>query len=487
MDFAQAAQNSAKWTTTENGAVALNTTGRKLLDFFSTVGALRNADSTRIERLFADAYAEDPLFAIKIAFYSRDVRGGLGERETFRTLLKYMAKYHPEAIVNNIKYIGDFGRWDDLYSLIGTPMEDKMWEVMKDQFNADLANLHNNEPISLLAKWIKTPDASSSKTRELGILTAEKLGYPVYNFKRILRAMRKKIKIVEALMSTNQWGEIEYPAVPSRAMMIYRNAFAKHDRDRYAEFTSKALTGDVKINSGVLYPYDIMHKVIHGQYDNTLEAQWRQLPNYVEEGTNALVIADTSGSMSWSDNGRPIDSALGLAIYFAERNKGAYHNMWMSFSSESKIHLLKGETLAQKYASIDKDDWEGNTNLHRAFEHVLKIAIDNHVPQEEMPKALIVISDMEIDACGDRDWSFYDQMEAEFAENGYQIPNVIFWNVESRHDIFHADATRRGVQLVSGQSASTFKNIMNCIDMTPVEAMHKVIDCDRYSCLTLAQ
>lgn len=488
MNFAQAARTTGTMTHTENGAVALNTTGDKCLDFFSTIGALRKADDLRVQRLFADAYNEAPLLATKIAFYGRDVRGGLGERKVFRTLLTYMAEYHPEALRPNLDLIGVYGRYDDMYSLIGTPLEDEMWAAMKKQFEEDLENLHADKAVSLLAKWIKTADASSEKTRKLGILTAQKLGYPVYNFKRMVRALRRKIGVIESLMSAGRWDEIEYSAVPSRAMMIYRNAFERHDEYRYKEFIDKAVNGDVKINSSTLYPYDLIEKIatlgwanIKAKEDKTVEAQWRQLPDYVEKGTNALVMADTSGSMS----GRPLNTAIGLAIYFAERNKGEYHNMWMSFSRRPRIHLLKGETLAQKISSIDVNDWQQNTDLCAAFQLVLDIAINNHVPQEEMPKSLIVISDMEIDACSSGSWTFYDAMAANYREYGYEIPNIVFWNVNSRHDVFHADHTRKGVQLVSGQSTTVFKQLMSCIGMTPTEAMVKTINSERYEAITI--
>lgn len=484
MNFAEAAKKKENFTRTENGAVAIKSTGDACLDLFGTVGSLRNADDGRIFRLFADAYSENPVMATKIVFYARDIREGLGERETFRKLIRYMAEYHPETIRPNLDLIGVYGRYDDLYCLIGTPVETDMWETMKKQFEEDLKNLHEGNAISLLAKWIKTADASSKETSRLGILTAQKLGYPVYNFKRIVRSMRKHIGVVESHMSAGKWDEIKYSEVPSRAMMIYRNAFKRHDEKRYTDFINKAATGDAKINSSTLYPYDLIEKIFswHSiKEDKTVEAQWRQLPNYVEEGTNAIVIADTSGSMS----GRPMNTALGLAIYFAERNKGTYHNMWMSFSSNPHIHVLKGETLAQKIKSIDMEDWEGSTNLKAAFDLVLEIAEENNVLPEEMPKSLVVISDMEIDSCGNREWTFYDKMKHKFEKHGYQIPNIIFWNANSRHDVFHADKSRKGVQLCSGQSTTVFKQLMGCIGYTPVEMMEKVIGSDRYYPVTV--
>ena len=501
MNFAEAIKNETKWTRTENGAVALNTTGTACLDLFGTIGALRKADEDRITSLFEEAYKENPLLATKILFYARDIRGdkettGLGERRVFRIILKYAALHHPECIRPNLDLIGIYGRYDDLYELIGTPLEDDMWVAMKKQFEEDKINLEKGNVISLLAKWIKTADASSEKTKQLGIKTALKLGYSVFEFKRIVRAMRKHIGIVEGLMSTNQWNKIKYSEVPSRAMMIYRNAFKKHDEERFTQFAQKAVIGEEKINSATLYPYDIIEKYSSEGYwsrnyydgsrlskteENILQAQWDALPNYVEAGTNAIVIADTSGSMC----GRPMDTAVGLAIYFAQRNTGVYHNLWMNFSSSPSYQTIKGKTLKQILSNINYNNWSGSTNCAAAFELILNVAIKNHVPVNEMPKSLIIISDMEFDWCGGQNWTFYEEMRARFAQYGYEIPTIVFWNVDSRNDVFHADAKRKGVILCSGQSAGTFKNLIGSIGMTPIEFMNKCILSTRYEPVTV--
>jgi len=482
MNLAEAMKEENKFTRTENGAVALNTTSDARLDFFSTVGALRGADDTRIQRLYADAVNQDALFATKILFYARDIRNGLGERQTFRTILKYAATYHPETIRPNLDLIGVFGRYDDLYTLIGTPLEDDMWAAMKKQFEEDKDNMVEGNAISLLAKWIKTADSKNEETRKRGIMTALKLGYSVYNFKRLVRAMRKKIKVTESLMSQEKWDKITYSEVPSRAMMIYRKAFMRHDGERFNEFINNAVRGEVKINASTLYPYDIVEKALYGrEKSNVLEAQWRALPDYVENGSNVLIMADTSGSMC----GRPLATAVGLAIYFAERNTGAYHNLFMTFSSNPETVVLKGETLAQKVDNARNADWGGSTNLKAAFDKVLKIAEENHIDPADMPKAICVISDMEINICGNREWTFYDMMASKFEKHGYQIPNVIFWNVNSRHDIFHADKDRKGVQLASGQSVTVFKQVLQNLGYNPVEAMENTINSERYDCITV--
>ena len=412
MDFANAMKEESKFTRTENGAVALNTTSDARLDLFGTIGALREADENRITTLFSEAFAQDELFATKIAFYARDIRCGLGERKTFRTIIRYMAEHHPEALRPNLDLIGVFGRYDDLYELIGTPLEDDMWKTMKNQFEEDLKNLNEGKAISLLAKWIKTADASSRETRKLGILTAQKLGYPVYNFKRIVRRMRKQIGVVESLMSAGKWNEIKYPEVPSRAMMIYRRAFAKHDPDGFNDFINKADKGEVKINASTLYPYDIVEKILYGRENNkVLEAQWKALPNYIEQGTNALIMADVSGSMT----GRPMATSIGLAIYFAERNVGAYHNLFMTFSSNPETVVLKGETLSQKINNAKRADWGNSTDLKAAFEKVLDIAEKNNISNKNETKTNDVIEQVpEVDDEYNNLVNFVDYKADEF-------------------------------------------------------------------------
>lgn len=482
-------------TRTENGALAFQSTSDSCLDLFATIGSLREAEDKRIEKLFEKAYHQNPLLATKILFYGRDIREGLGERKTFRKLLVYLADKHPEALINNLDLIGVYGRYDDLYCLIGTRMEAAMWRVMKEQFEEDLENLRNGNAVSMLAKWIKTADASAEATRALGILTAEKLGYSVYEFKRLVREMRKKIRIVESFMSRGKWSEINYAEVPGRAMMIYRKAFLDHDQDRFTQYISNVSKGSAKIHSATLFPYDIVEKIMYGEDGyryhkrssndesiRVLEAQWNNLPDYVTPGTNAIVIADVSGSMT----GRPMASSIGLALYFAERNTGDFHNLFMTFSDKSEIVTVKGNTLEEKIYHAGRESWGGSTNLRSAFERILKIAVENAVPADEMPKSIIVVSDMEINYCSDHDWTFYDIIKHRYKSYGYELPNIIFWNVNSRNDVFHADRDRKGVQLCSGQSVTTFKTLIGNIGKTPEQMMQDTVNTARYEQITIS-
>lgn len=492
MNFAEAMRNAENDTYTENGMLARKSTTNACLDFFSTIGALRlgsgkhtTIQSNRAERYFAEAFKENPLLATKTVFYARDVREGLGEREIVRTLFQYMAKMHPETIKENLDLVGVFGRYDDLYSFIGTPLEDEMWTAMKKQFEEDKANLEAGNAISLLAKWIKTPDASSKNTRKLGILTAQKLGYSVYDFKRLLRKMRKEIDIVEAHMSAGEWDKIKYSAVPSRAMTVYRKAFYKHDADGFGEYINKAVRGEEKINSATLFPYDIVEKVWNGEDSDVLEAQWRQMPNFVEEGKNIVVMADVSGSMSWHSM-RPLSSSVGLALYFAEHNTGAYHNMFMTFESNPRFVNVKGETLKQKISNISDAPWGGSTNVEKAFDLILSTALKNKVSADEMPEALVIITDMEFDDYHIGNTYFMDGMRKKFEQAGYKLPHIVFWNVASRNETVHALADESNVTLFSGQATSTFKSLIKTLGMTPYEAMLEVLNSERYAMISVA-
>ena len=509
--FAETLKENSRHKFTENGERAFSTTKSKLVDLFGTIGALRTRNEASIIEAFKQAYAENPLLATKMLFYARDIREGCGERRTFRIILKWLAEYHPEAVRPNLDLIGVYGRYDDLYSLIDTPVEKEMWTVMKKQLLEDIENYKQGNAISLLAKWIKTPDASSKTTRALGIKTAIELGYSVYDFKRILRKLRKHLKVVETYMSAGQWDKITYPTVPSRAMMLYRKAFFRQDEERYKAYIEDLKAGKTEVKSATLYPYDIIEKLWDeidwwGHSTETaetketvdlLEAQWKALPDYVGEEMNAIVMADTSGSMA----GRPMMSSIGLGIYFAERNKGAYHNLFMTFAEEPAIVSLRDEMdLCSKIKTVKNTKWGMNTDMEAAFDKILNVAIDNHIPQNEMVKALIVISDMEFDEAIDtRDWetrmsgkeandnwSFYDRMAEKYARAGYTIPNVIFWNVNARNDTFHTDADKAGVQLVSGQSTTTFKHLMKALNTTPYELMIEVLELERYAPIQVA-
>jgi hypothetical protein len=491
-NFVNALKKESNYTLTENGAVALKSTNSALVDLFGQIGAMRKRTDADIESAFSKAFAEDRLLATKMAFYARNIRGGLGERRTARIIFRFLAKLYPDIMKKNMHLIPFFGRYDDLYEFIGTPIEEDMWQLIREQWDLDIDGMKNNKPISLLAKWLKSVNTSSDESNRLGKLTAKNLGLSEKEYRKTLAELRRYLDVAEVKMSHNQWNEINYEGVPSRAMAIYRNAFRRHDEDRFNAYIESVSKGEAKINSSTLFPYDILEKMGLGtwggsyltvdNYDKVLEEQWKALPNYIEGENNVLVMADTSGSM----RGRPMATSVGLAIYFAERNKGVFKDVFMTFSSRPSFVQLKGNTLYEKIKCIPSII--ANTDLEAAFRLILNTAINNNLTAEDMPKSLIVISDMEFDDAtyyNTNHETFYESMVKMYRQHGYEMPNIIFWNVDSRHDNFQVASEYRGVQLASGQSPSVFKSILNNIGKTPYEAMLSVLNDPMYDCITV--
>ena len=465
--FVRAIKSENNWKLTENGADSLKSTSNDLLDLFAVVGAMRTRDERDIQTMFSKALSQDKLLAMKMSFYARNIRGGLGERRTPRIIWKWLAQIYPDLIVKNIDLIPLFGRWDDLYEFVGTPVEPIMWETIKKQFDEDLSSLRKGDNVSLLAKWLKSINTSSRESSTLGKLTAKKLELTERQYRKALSTLRAKIDVVERRMTNSDWESIKYQGVPSKAMTNYRNAFKKHDEAGFAEYMAKVESGEAKINSSTLYPYDIIEKVFLGEYNAVLEAQWKALPNYVEGDNNILVMADVSGSM----NGRPMATSVGLAIYFAERNHGVFHNKFMTFSGNPDFVELKGNTLYERAMNARGAHWDMNTDIEKAFKLILNTAVNNHLSQYDLPKSLVIISDMEFDRCtGTGRKTYYQHMKELYASNGYELPKVIFWNVSARSNTFHAQP-EDGVQFASGQATSVFQSIIKNSELGAYEMM----------------
>ena len=494
MNFANAVKTNTNTKRTENGAFAYSTTGKALLDLFAQIGALRPRTEAEIAQKYAAAFHADPLLATKMLFYAGNVRGGLGERRTFRICLKWLATNHADIVIKNAALIPHFNRWDSMFVLVGTPAEKEMWKVIADQLNTDMAAVvasksKKAQPISLLAKWMPTETASSKATRDLAHKCIINLGLTPRSYRKVLSALRHHLKVVESTMSAREWEAIQYAQVPSYAMKNYRNAFAKHDPDGFSAYKASLVKGETKVNASTLYPYDLVGQYMHGKahgVDTIVEAQWKALPNYVTGENNVLVMADVSGSMSWHGGGRPMDTSVSLATYFAQRNRGAYHNLYMTFTNQPHfIELREGATLAECIKKVEGTDVGYNTNLEAAFNYILQHALQHHVSNEELPKALVVVSDMEIDSYMRRNnMDFVDAMRAKFARYGYTLPKLVLWNVEARNDTFLSK--KEDVLCVSGQSASTFRELCGNLDgKTAWDIMCETLGNEMYSCVRI--
>ena len=487
MNFADAARNVPN-KFTENGQPAFNNLNNPVLELFAQVGALRNRTPDVIANKFISAFNFDPALTTKMLFYAGNVRGGLGERRTFRIGLKTLANYAPKYIRNNLGLIPFFNRWDSVLSLINTPVEQSMWKLVWEQLKNDVEGATHNKPISLLAKWLPSENTSSQETRQLARKVMKNLDITPRTYRKTLSKLRKYIDVVERKMSGKEWEKINYEAVPSYAMKNYSKAFTRHDTERFSAYIDGLKSGKTKVNSATLYPYDIAAKAEKIDYSDSearqlLDAQWNGLPNYVEGENNYIVMADVSGSMY----GRPIQSSTSLAAYFAERNKGAYHNLFMTFTDIPRFCDISGKTDAfGKLSAVYESPVGYNTNLEAAFDLVLETAIRNGILQVEMPKAIIVISDMEIDWILQRDLSrpddFFSQIESRFNRAGYEMPKLVCWNVEARNDTFLSK--NPNLIYVSGNSPSTFKELTGALSgKTSWDIMIETLNNPIYDCI----
>lgn len=499
MNFATAMYREGTHKLTENGAAAYDSTAQgALLDLFSQIGALRPRTDREIEQKFAAAFQEDKLLATKMMFYSGDIRqGGLGERRTFRVCLRWLAENHPEIVNKNIELIPYFNRFDSWFVLCGTKCEKLMWENVAKTLAADMKAYNASTatkvvPVSLLAKWMPSENTSSVKTRQMATKAMHALHLEPRKYRKMLSALRKHINVVERQMSAGEWGLIDYAKVPSYAMHNYGSAFAKHDHERFDAYLKSVSKGEVKINAATLYPYDLVEKYMSGGYtgrrcgdcvineklDAVVEAQWKALPNYLTKPMNAVVMADVSGSM----RGRPMATSIGLAIYFAQHNTGLYHNQYMTFTNEPHfVNIKEGASLLENVQKVAAAGVGYSTNLEKAFQEILNVAVTNRVPANQMPKTFVVISDMEIDRYmrPGRHWDFLKVMEARYNAKGYELPSIYLWNVNARKDTFLSQSEK--VYFVSGQSPSVFKQICNAIDgMTAYDLMIQTLNSHVY-------
>lgn len=470
-----------KFTLTENEGKQFATTKSSLLDLFATIGAMRDKTDEEITYAFAKAFDENPLFATRMAFYARNIRdGGLGERRVFRVILKWLALNHPDIVKKNFWAIPEFGRWDDLFVLRGTPLEDNVVNIISQQLYSDLEKMYAGKEVSLLAKWLPSSSTSSKDTVSLAKWLMKKLNLREKTYRKMLSRLRAKIDVVEAKMSANQWSEIKYEQVPSLAMTKYFLAFMRHDNDRYSKYIDDVKTGKTTINASTLYPYNILHQgkwnIFDGMvgWNETLEQQWRSLPNYIEGENNILVMADTSGSMI----GFPMEVSVGLAVYFAERNHGAFKNLYMTFSESPSFVKIKGETLKDHLSNVPHI--VSNTDIAKAFDKILEVAVKNNLKQEDLPTHLVIITDMEFDRCGDNE-RFYKYASKKFEEAGYQLPMVVFWNVSQRTHGFQTRMDKEGVIMISGSSAGSFRQLIQNISKTPYEFMMEVLNKEPYT------
>ena len=481
-------ESNRTYTRTENDAATYASSGSDTLDFFAAAGALREAGEAEIIVRFTRAFAEHPLYALRTLFYARDVRGGLGERRLFRVLLRHLAFAAPASLEKNLKFVPGYGRWDDLLVLLDTPLEAAAVRLIRAQLEKDLRAAGEEKPVSLLAKWLPSVNTSSRavcrQARRLAVL----FGMREADYRRMLVHLRRRIALIENALRTRNY-TFDYAKQPSKAMFKYRAAFWRNDVERYKAFLSRVEHGEERLHTGTLYPYEIIRPLsaavapqIPKEEARALDVTWSALPNYTH-GENALVVLDGSGSMYWGGTPLPSSVALSLAIYFAERNTGVFHGHFITFSQNPRLVEIKGATIVERVHYCRSFDEAANTNLEAVFCLLLHAAVKNRVPQEELPSVLYIITDMEFDACTvDADVTNFERAKELFAEAGYTLPRIVFWNVQSRSRQQPVRQNEQGVMLVSGCSPSIFSMVVDG-RITPYEYMEQVLGSERYAAI----
>lgn len=494
-------------TTTENGAVTNKSSLDTVVDFYALAGAMRERTNDAAN-LFESAYADDPLTAVRTMFYLRDVRGGQGERGVFKACLDRLLYIDPVVYGTVLSHVPFYGRWDDV---LHAGVTATAVDLIRDQWNEDIDALNAGESVSLLAKWLPSVKTSSAVTRKQAADLADALDLLPVHYRQTVAALRERIRLLEQQMSANDWHNIDYSKLPSQAHRRHTKAFLRHTPERYQEYLASVAKGEKKINVKAVYPHEIWQMVNKGETDYANVA-WEALPDYTQ-GNNALVMADTSASMTWYNNARAMAVAVSLALYFAEHNNGPFKGYFMTFSSHPQLMKVTGSSVAQRMQSIRRGQVGGNTDLMAAFRAILQAG---RIAPNDVPKVLYIISDMEFDRAvplhrqqeyrqilqPQMNWitgqvenrivmqpvpaqsgSVFETAKAEFAQAGLTLPHVVFWNVEARQNQAPALAHDGNVTLVSGLSPTTFSQVVE--GKSPRELVDSVVNAERYQRIVL--
>ncbi|MBR0372283.1 MAG: DUF2828 family protein [Methanobrevibacter sp.] len=478
---------------TENGAVGYKSSNSALLDLNYAVSSLRNSDEEEITLLFDNAFYEDKKYALKWLFFARDILEGLGERRLFRICFKRLADLDINLFLKNLRYIPEYGRWDDLISLIGISEinDENIIDIIKKQLDSDLIGMNNNQPISLLGKWLPSENARSKNTKALAKRVRKLLNMTPRRYRLLLSKLRKYLKVTEVYACANQWGDINYENVPSLANLKYKNAFLKHDEKRRLKYLESVENGSKKINMKVATPVDVVSKYCINwmgvaEYDQTLELAWDNLKDLTLSET--LVVADGSGSMMMpvGGNTKAIDVANALAIYTSEHNLGVYKDNYITFSANPQfVDLSRANNLREKLKIAFKHNEIANTNIEAVFDLILGVAVENNIQKEHMIKNILIISDMEFDFAQGYNRQkltkpLFDEIKERYAQSDYDLPRLIFWNVNSRTKTIPLRENKLGVTLVSGFSQNVLKMVMsNKYD--PYDVLIETLASERYN------
>jgi hypothetical protein len=459
---------------TENGMATNSTSLNACVDLFFNIGAMRGHDKQRLLATFSKAFNEDPKRAMKLLFWARDVRGGAGERQIFKDILVYLAENHDLVLKPNLHLISEYGRFDDLLILVGTYLEKEAMTLISD------ALINEN---SLCAKWMPRKGQVAEKLRNF-------MGMSPKQYRKSLVGLTS---VVETKMCAKEWDSIEFGKLPSVASARYQKAFGKNAYASYSAYIESLVKGEAKINAGAIYPYDVTKSLTHGNAKVANE-QWKALPNYLE-GANDMIlpVVDVSGSMSSPAGGSKtvtcMDVAISLGLYISERNEGPFKDAFITFSSNPQLQVLSG-TLNDRYTQMSNSDWGMSTDLEATFKLILNQATKHKLTQDKMPNKILILSDMEFNTAtgkgygrGNECWNPTAQqlIETMYADAGYKVPQIVYWNIQSRNGGVPVAFDTVGTALVSGFSPAIMTSLLGGDIESPQQIMDKTILSERYS------
>lgn len=476
-----AIESRPTFSSTENGAVTLATSTDRLLDFFYLMGASRGKDITP---QFSRAYGESPELTARALCYLRDAREGIGERELFRTLFKQLVRENRDLAVAVLRKLPEIGRWDDVVEAVRSSSGDVAHTAI------EMIRTALKDENGLAAKWMP-------RKGELAVMLRDQLGMTPKQYRKTIVNMSNT---VEQKLCAQDYTKINYSHVPGIAAARYQATFARHDPAGFAKYKEGLVKGEkgVKVNAGAIFPYDVIKGLRNGS-ETVANAQWAALPDFTGGSEqNALCVVDVSGSMGSmipNSNVSAMDVAVSLGLYLSERLQGPFKDTFITFSATPQLQKVKG-TLKNRMTSIMRSKWGMNTNLQATFDLVLNTAVANRLEQSELPSKILIISDMEFDACtgySTRSYGQYGQLNAREATNletirakytaaGYEMPQLVFWNVMARNTAnVPAKATQKDVALVSGFSPAVVKSVLSNKSFTPRDVMLETLMRDRYN------
>ena len=452
--------------TTENGCAAHHSTLDACLDFFYKAGASRGKD---VSSDFVKALAENKEVAIRTLLWMRDAREGAGERQQFKSLLEVLVGLQDKAVSDIIPLIPLLGRWDDLLVLVGTKFESEAFDLIAQALK---------DQNSLCAKWMPRQGKVANALRKHMKIASPK------DYRKLLVSLTN---VVEQQMCAKQWDEINFESVPSVAAGRYQKAFSRNATEKYEEYKERLVKGEAKINAGAVYPYDVVKSVTYGDGIVASE-QWKALPNYLEGCADRILpVVDVSGSMSCAAGGNSsksvvtcMDVAVSLGLYLSERNEGILKDVFMTFHSQPQMMKTQG-SLQERVRQMRSAPWGMNTDIQAVFTTLLQVALQNQVPEDQMPTKILIVSDMQFDSCmvNGNNATAYQAFKHHYEASGYKLPQIVFWNVNCQSGTVPVTKGTEGTALVSGFSPSIMQSLLKG-QLSPEQAMFDTVMKDRY-------